>query len=83
MWIPSYSLVHGLDRTKSYHDSYTSYSRVENHRDDYIEVFAGEDRYNYILNGLHPPASTKSCAHLVDKWLTFPDMGHIVTVWSC
>ena len=20
----------------------------------------------------------KGCAHLVDKWLTFPDMGHIV-----
>uniref|UniRef100_A0A494G8Q9 MULE transposase domain-containing protein n=1 Tax=Solanum lycopersicum TaxID=4081 RepID=A0A494G8Q9_SOLLC len=49
------------------------------HRDDYVEVFAGEDRYNYILNGLHPPANTKTCAHLVDKWLTFPDMGHIVT----
>ncbi|AES94826.2 OTU-like cysteine protease [Medicago truncatula] len=48
------------------------------HRDDYVEVFAGEDRYNYILNGLHPPANTKTCAHLVDKWLTFPDMGHIV-----
>ncbi|AES59204.1 OTU-like cysteine protease [Medicago truncatula] len=48
------------------------------HRDDYVEVFAGEDRYNYILNRLHPPANTKTCAHLVDKWLTFPDMGHIV-----
>ena len=21
----------------------------------------------------------KGCAHLVDKWLTFPDMGHLVT----
>ncbi|KEH22132.1 OTU-like cysteine protease [Medicago truncatula] len=51
---------------------------VKDHRDDYVEVFAGEDRYNYILNGLHPSANTKSFAHLVDKWLTFPDMGHIV-----
>ncbi|KEH27473.1 hypothetical protein MTR_5g413325 [Medicago truncatula] len=51
---------------------------LKDHKDDYVEVFAGEDRYNYILNGLHPPANTKSCAHLVDKWLTFPDMRHIV-----
>ncbi|KEH19563.1 OTU-like cysteine protease [Medicago truncatula] len=51
---------------------------LKNHRDDYVEVFADEDRYNYILNGLHPPANMKGCAHLVDKWLTFPDMGHIV-----
>ncbi|KEH22570.1 OTU-like cysteine protease [Medicago truncatula] len=51
---------------------------LKDHGDDYVEVFAGEDRYNYILNGLHPPANTKSCAHLVDKWLTFLDMGHII-----
>nr|ABD32313.1 Ovarian tumour, otubain [Medicago truncatula] len=51
---------------------------LKDHRDDYVEVFAGEDRYNYILNDLHPPANTKSCAHLVDKWLTFSDMGHII-----
>jgi len=52
---------------------------LKDHRDDYVEVYAGEDRYNYILNGLHPPANMKGCAHLVDKWLTFPDMRHIVT----
>jgi len=46
-------------------------------RDDYVEVYAGEDHYNYILNGLHPPANMSSIAH-IDKWLTFPDMGHIV-----
>jgi len=51
---------------------------VKDHRDDYVEVYAGEDRYNYILNGLHPPTNMKGCAHLVDKWLTFPNMGHIV-----
>ena len=52
---------------------------LKDHRDDYVEVFAGEDRYIYILNGIHPPANTKSCAHLVDKWLTFPEMEHIVS----
>jgi len=51
---------------------------LKDHRDDYVEVYAGENRYNYILNGLHPPANMKGCAHLVDKWLNFPNMGHIV-----
>jgi len=51
---------------------------LKDHRDGYVEVFAGEDRYNYILNGLHPPANMGGCAHLVDKWFTVPDMGHIV-----
>ncbi|KEH43031.1 hypothetical protein MTR_1g081010 [Medicago truncatula] len=51
---------------------------IQELKDDHVEVFTGEDRYNYIFNGLHPPANTKSCAHLVDKWLTFSDMGHIV-----
>ena len=40
-------------------------------------VYAGEDCYNYILNGLHPPTNSGGIA-LVDKWLTLPDMGHIV-----
>ena len=26
---------------------------LKDHRDDYARVYAGEDRYNYILNGLH------------------------------
>jgi len=51
---------------------------LKDHRDDYVEVYVGENRYNYILNGLHPPANMKGCVHLVNKWLTFPDMGHIV-----
>jgi len=51
---------------------------LKDHRDDYVEVYAGENRYNYILNGLYPLENMKGCAHLVDKWLTFPDMGHIV-----
>jgi len=51
---------------------------LKDHRDDYVRVYVGEDRYSYILNGLHPPANLKGCAHLVDKWFTIPDMGHIV-----
>ena len=37
----------------------------------------GEDRYNYILNGLHPPINSGGIA-LVNKWLTLPHMRHIV-----
>ena len=51
---------------------------LRHHRDYYVEVYAGEDRYNYILNGLHPPTNMKGCAHFVDKWLTFLDMRHII-----
>jgi len=50
---------------------------LKDHRDDYVEVYAGENRYNYILNGLHPPATMSGFGH-ADKWLTFPDMRHIV-----
>jgi hypothetical protein len=51
---------------------------LKDHRDDYVRVYAGEDRYNYILNGLHPPKNMKGYAHLVDKWFTIPDIRHIV-----
>jgi len=50
---------------------------LKDHRDHYVGVYAGEDRYTYILNDLHPPANMSSIAH-VDKWLTFSEMGHIV-----
>jgi len=40
---------------------------LKDHRDDYARVYAGEDHYNYILNGLHHPTNMKGCAHLVDK----------------
>jgi len=51
---------------------------LKDHRDNYVRVYAGEDCYNYILNGLHPPANMNGCAHLVDKWFIISDMGHIV-----
>ena len=50
---------------------------LKDHRDDYVRVYMGENRYNYILNDLHRPTNMNGCAH-VDKWLTFPDMRHIV-----
>jgi len=50
------------------------------HRKKYIEIYASERRYNYILDGLHPPKNASSFAP-PDKWLTLPDMGHIVA--SC
>jgi len=46
-------------------------------RNDYVGVYASEDPYNYILNCLLSPTNSGGIA-LVDKWLTFPDMGHIV-----
>ena len=51
---------------------------LKDHKNDYVRVYVGEDRYNYILNGLHPLINSGGIA-LVDKWLTFPDMGHIVS----
>jgi len=53
---------------------------VKEHRNEYIEIYAGEDRYNYILNGLHLPQNGSGFAP-PDKWLTLPDMGHIVATY--
>jgi len=50
---------------------------LKDHRNDYVGVYAGEDRYNYILNGLHSSTNSGGIA-LVSKWFTLPDMGHIV-----
>jgi len=54
--------------------------KLKEHRNKYIEIYASKRRYNYILDGLHPPKNARSFAPL-DKWLTLPDMGHIVA--SC
>ncbi|AES98718.1 hypothetical protein MTR_5g071980 [Medicago truncatula] len=53
---------------------------LKEHRNKYIEVYMSADCYKYILDGLHPPKNTSSFA-TPDKWLTLPDMGHIVA--SC
>ena len=50
---------------------------LKDHRNDHIEVYEGEDRYKYILNGLHTPTNSGGIA-LFDKLLTLPDMEHII-----
>jgi len=53
---------------------------LKEHKNKYIEIYACEPRYNYILDGLHPPKNASSFAP-PDKRLTLSDMGHIVA--SC
>jgi len=55
----------------------TLIKEFKEHKNNYIEIYASEDRYNYVLDGLHPPKNASSFAP-PDKWLTLPDMGHIV-----
>jgi len=54
--------------------------KVKEHRNDYIRIYAGEGRYNYILKGLYPPKNGSGFAP-PDKSLTLPDMGHIVATY--
>jgi len=53
---------------------------LKEHKREYIEIYASETRYNYILGGLYPPKNASSFAP-PDKWSTLPDMRHIVA--SC
>jgi len=53
---------------------------IKDHMNDYVRVFQSEYHFNYILNDLHPPQSS-SGIELVDKWLTFSNMGHIVATY--
>jgi len=50
---------------------------LKNHKSDCFPIFGTEERFKYILDGLHPPTNSTGIA-LEDKWLTLPDMGHIV-----
>ena len=77
MWILGYSRVMGLTEDSHIMIRRHLIQELKDYRNDYVGVYAGEDRYNYILNGLHPPANSGGIAH-VDKWLSFPNMGHIV-----
>jgi histone-lysine N-methyltransferase SETD2 len=48
-------------------------------RSDYLQIYGTEKRLKYILDGLYPPkVMPKRGVAPLDKWLTFPDMGHIV-----
>ena len=49
---------------------------MKEHMNDYMRIYAGEGRYNYTLNGLHPLKNSSGFAPSYN-WLTLPDMGHI------
>jgi histone-lysine N-methyltransferase SETD2 len=50
------------------------------HKELYKKVFVSERRFNYIKDALHPPKRRVLPGHVapIEKWLTFPDMGHIL-----
>ena len=50
------------------------------HKDLYSKVFNNERRFNYIKDALYPPTRkvVKGRVAPMEKWLTFPDMGHIL-----
>ncbi|KEH23834.1 hypothetical protein MTR_7g095760 [Medicago truncatula] len=55
-------------------------NELKNHKSDYLPFYATERRYKEIFDGLHPPTSKNGDAPS-EKWLTTPDMGHIIA--SC
>ncbi|PNX83262.1 OTU-like cysteine protease [Trifolium pratense] len=49
------------------------------HMDDYLKLYGGEERLAYVREALLPPKrKSRHGVVLMEKWLTFPDMGHIV-----
>ncbi|KAK2403305.1 hypothetical protein QL285_052758 [Trifolium repens] len=50
------------------------------HKETYMKVYSTERRFNYIRDALYPPKRKILPGHVapMDKWLTFPDMGHIL-----
>ncbi|CAJ2642479.1 unnamed protein product [Trifolium pratense] len=51
------------------------------HKHDYLEIYGYEKRLAYITDALLPSKRKfrKRGVALIDKWLTFPDMGHIIS----
>jgi hypothetical protein len=50
-------------------------------KSDYLNVFGCEGCLKYINDSLFPPnIMPKNGMALVDKWFTFPDMGHILAI---
>ncbi|MCI03866.1 OTU-like cysteine protease, partial [Trifolium medium] len=49
-------------------------------RNRYKSLYGSERHLNYIRDALYPPQKTKSSYGVAprEKWLTFPDMGHII-----
>jgi hypothetical protein len=50
---------------------------LKTNKRDYMPIFGSEERFEYIMNCLHPPTNNARIAY-IDMWLTLPDMGHIV-----
>jgi len=46
-------------------------------RNDYLGIFGGEDRLKFLIDSLYPPKEKTSIAP-EEKWLTVPDMGHVI-----
>jgi len=55
-------------------------NELKTHKSDYLSIYATESCYKLILDALHPPTSKSGIAP-PKKWLTTPDMGHIIA--SC
>jgi hypothetical protein len=50
-------------------------------KSDYLNVFGCKECLKYIHDSLFPPnIMPKNDMALVDKWFTFPDMGHILAI---
>ncbi|CAJ2651984.1 unnamed protein product, partial [Trifolium pratense] len=49
------------------------------HKDEYLTIFGSMERYQYIYDASFPPTRRSSRRMAPrEKWLTFPDMGHII-----
>jgi len=44
---------------------------------DYLLIFGSDERFEYFMNGLHPPTNNGGIGY-IDKWLTLSYMDHIV-----
>ena len=68
----------GLDEDSHVLVRHALINELKNHKSDYLPIYGTKKRFKVILDGLHPPTSRSRIA-LEDKWLTTPDMGHIIT----
>jgi histone-lysine N-methyltransferase SETD2 len=54
-------------------------SELNLNRDYYLKIYGSERRFNYIKDALNPPNRKLSYGVApMEKWFTFPDMGHII-----
>jgi hypothetical protein len=55
---------------------------IKLHRKLYEKVFAGKERVDYIIEALHQSKKcTKHGVAPLKKWLTFPDIGHVIATY--